>query len=275
MNWPRGLLFSAAAIIGISAVITVKLVQLQNRAGSLPDVIPAPESRSTRALYPFSVIPGGVRNEEELRDSIARDPVVAEHYRDIRAARMLPMRLVRDLNAYVSYRSGQRIFWTHHLVRIKKGELVLTDGQSIIRGRCGNQIVPAYLRPKGVPSTVDPMLPPAEVFESGIPPLMEAPFNQAMLAEAAPHRAPVVPTTTSAPAMPYFPPIIPPVSWCCSGGSASAPVPGGPRQGGPGDTRQPPRDGPGGTPTPVPEPTTLVLLAMGFAALRLFSWKKI
>jgi hypothetical protein len=35
---------------------------------------------SARAIYPYSVIPGGVESAAELRNSVTRDPVVAEHY---------------------------------------------------------------------------------------------------------------------------------------------------------------------------------------------------
>jgi PEP-CTERM motif len=272
MKWRRGLLLSAVGVIGITTGITARLLQIRGVAGSLLQVIPAPDSRATRAFYPFSVIPGGVRNGEELRESIALDPLVAEHYRDIQPARMLPIRLVTDLNAYVSYRSGQKIFWTHHLIRIKKGELVLTDGHSMIRGRCGNQIVPAYLRPQGVPTTLDPEVPPLAVFEAGLPPLIQTPSGHALLAEGQPPAVPAVPTNTSVPPLMYWPPIAaPPVSWCCSGTATSVPGPTGTLRGGTSGLPRPPLDypNPSGV-TPVPEPGSLALIGIGLATLALF-----
>lgn len=42
--------------------------------------------------------------------------------------------------AHVSYRKGDRLFWTRNKVRIPAGERILTDGRHEIRARCGNRI---------------------------------------------------------------------------------------------------------------------------------------
>ena len=81
-----------------------------------------------RALYPFSVIPGGVENVRELRRALARDPVAADHYAGFDLAKARVIRLNHDWPLYVSYRMGDRIFWTSKKLRIHKGERVITDG---------------------------------------------------------------------------------------------------------------------------------------------------
>lgn len=269
MKWRSVLVFSAIFIAGISIGIGLRVLRLEKIRTTLQSIVPAPDTRAGRAIYPYSLIPGGVRNSYELSQSIAHDPVLAEHYRDIRAAAMFPLRLPSDTEGYVSYRVGNHIYWTRHLVRIRKGELVLTDGSRMIRGRCGNQIVPAYLRPKAIPTTLDPMDPPPMVFESGYPPVMNLPPAEALLAEK---NAPPLPVTPSAPGgstpPAFWPPLVPPIAWCCSGSTQTGtPLPVPPTSGGGGDTPVPPATPPITPVTPVPEPGTLLMVGAGLALL--------
>jgi hypothetical protein len=269
MKWRSVLVFSAILIAGISIGVGLRVLRLEKISTTLQSVAPAPDARASRAIYPYSLIPGGVRNSFELSESIAHDPVLAEHYRDIRPAAMFPLRLVTDTEGYVSYRVGSHIYWTHHLVRIRKGELVLTDGYRMIRGRCGNQIVPAYLRPKGTPTTLDPMEPPPVVFESGYPPVLNVPPAQAQLAEKEAPPFPITPTTPGGGTPPaYWPPVAPPVAWCCSGSTQTAGTPPPvPPTGGGGDTPVPPAPPPATPVTPVPETGTLLMVGAGLAVL--------
>jgi len=269
MKWRSVLMLSAILVAGISIGIGLRVLRLQKISTTLQSVIPAPDTRANRAIYPYSLIPGGVRNSYELSESISHDPVLAEHYRDLRPAAMFPLRLTTDTEGYVSYRVGGKIYWTSHLVRIRKGELVLTDGYHMVRGRCGNQIVPAYLRPKGIPTTLDPLEPPAQVFESGYPPVMNLPPNQVLLAEKNAPPLPVipgVPGTTAPPA--FWPPVVPPVAWCCSGSTQTGTPPAvPPTGGGGGDTPVPPATPPTTPITPVPEPGTVLLVGAGLVLL--------
>lgn len=102
--------------------------------------VPPFAERGNRIVYPHSVIPGGIGSAEELRLYAARDGAVAEHYRRFRygAARMV--RLDAERRAYVSYRNKHGIFWTRKKVLLKKGELLITDGRTLVRTRCGNQV---------------------------------------------------------------------------------------------------------------------------------------
>src|SRR5271156_3230934 len=66
---------------------------------------PNPESDKTdRILYPYSVIPGGVRNSAELRNAVAHDEVVAEHYSDFDLREVRVARLAEARAVFVSYR---------------------------------------------------------------------------------------------------------------------------------------------------------------------------
>jgi hypothetical protein len=91
-------------------------------------------------VYPYSVVPGGVRDAQSLRESAARDRAVARHYAkfDYRKARLV--RVTEPREVYVSYRIRDTIFWTHKKIRLLPGEPLLTDGNITARAKCGNQI---------------------------------------------------------------------------------------------------------------------------------------
>jgi hypothetical protein len=91
-----------------------------------------------RPIFNSSVVPGGVYSLGELRAVIARDAIVANHYRDAHLDDMSVVTLTSGRAAYVSYRRGNRVYWTRERVWLKAGETVLTDGTTMIRARCGN-----------------------------------------------------------------------------------------------------------------------------------------
>jgi hypothetical protein len=121
-----------------------------------------------RPIYNGSVVPGGVYSLDELRTVIARDPVVAEHYRHADLGEMRAVTLTKGRAAYVSYRRGNRIFWTRGRVWLKPGETVLTDGTTTIRARCGNCV--ADIR-QGDVAAVEPAH--GELDEAVVPPTPE------------------------------------------------------------------------------------------------------
>src|ERR1035437_8652606 len=59
--------------------------------------------RAARQMFPFSVIPGGLMDTRELADSISKDAVVRDHYRDRQDDRMWFTRVKKPMMAYVSY----------------------------------------------------------------------------------------------------------------------------------------------------------------------------
>src|SRR5579863_2298463 len=93
-----------------------------------------------RPVYPYSVVPGGVKDARELKWVADHDPVVAAHYAGFDYDHARIVRLVLARTAYVSYRIGNQVYWTRHRVTLKKGETVLTDGKITARSRCGNRV---------------------------------------------------------------------------------------------------------------------------------------
>jgi hypothetical protein len=95
---------------------------------------------AARPVYPYSIVPGGVATREDVQHRVETDPVVARHYAsfDIRKAHAVAVTKPRAV--HVSYRKGDKVYWTARTVMLAAGETLLTDGASEIRGRCGNRI---------------------------------------------------------------------------------------------------------------------------------------
>jgi hypothetical protein len=209
-----------------------------------------------RPLFPYSVVPGGVESAQELKNAMAHDPVVAGHYADFDVAKARVVRLDQDRMEYVSYRLGDRVYWTNRKLKLLKGESVLTDGKHEARTRCGNQLSETAQAP------VSPKQPSVEAMEAENPEL--------------------VPPTELPPA-PLFAPVFP-----SAAGTGATPGPVTPAAGPPGGGVIPPGFFPpvggGGTlgsngplppppppPVSIPEPGTVELLAAGLGALYFFS----
>jgi hypothetical protein len=217
----------------------------------LPQISPN-GSDSTRAVYPYSVIPGGVESASELRNSVAHDPVVAEHYGDFDIARARVVRLDQDRLLYVSYRLGNRVFWSKNRLTLPKGETVITDGANMARTRCGNRIAEAPVGPVMAAEPAFESAPPevAQVL-AGAPALLGAPF--------VPGDVPLAPPPAFG-----FPP--------ASGSPGGIFTPGTPIVGGggpPSHGAAPPPVVPPVIPPPVstPEPEALLMLATGLTGL--------
>ena len=100
----------------------------------------AARSLEDRPVYPYSVVPGGVKDARELKRAAEHDPVVASHYAGFDYVNARIVRLVLARSAYVSYRVGNRVYWTRHRIRLMKGEKLITDGKMTLRTRCGNRV---------------------------------------------------------------------------------------------------------------------------------------
>jgi PEP-CTERM motif len=137
-----------------------------------------------RPVYPYSVVPGGVRDARELKWAAQHDPVVAAHYAGFDYDRGRVVRLVLARTAYVSYRIGNKVYWTRHRLKLKKGETVVTDGKITVRSRCGNRVeeVPqqeaSALEPPAVKFD-EPMIPALGIASSNPPVPFESALNQA------------------------------------------------------------------------------------------------
>jgi hypothetical protein len=252
-------LFFSAAVLwrGVARLQAAMTPGKNTPQATLPAGIPTPKPdfRAARQIFPYSIIPGGVRSGREVEDSIVKDPVVARHYAGIDANRLMAERLKHDMDLFSSYRLGNNVYWTKHPIRLRAGELVLTDGVNLIRARCGNRLSSTSSQQ----STTDTSAvePPEIVFEAGTPSLVEFAVDTPIFVEitdespalTASNR--VAPETPGAPTYSSYAPtgysmIAPP--WCCSGPKESIPPPPTPL-------------------TPVPEPASLLLLAAGVGVI--------
>ena len=97
-------------------------------------------ARPAKVVYRNSVLPGGVGSAVELRSALAHDPVAAAHYAGFNVGAARKVQVERSRMAHVSYRIGDKIYWTKKPVRLAQGETLLSDGEHLVRGRCGNRI---------------------------------------------------------------------------------------------------------------------------------------
>jgi hypothetical protein len=199
----------------------------------------------SQRIYPYSVIPGGAHSPRQLRDAIAHDPLVAQHYANFDASRARVIRLAHTEEMYVSYRLDDHIYWTKKRLTIYQGEALLTDGQHQARTRCGNRLSATPMQP------VSPKEPPAAA--------MSAPSNATLVAENRPiaPRLPIDPLPVLG--TPLAGPPANPVGWLIP--PPDYPLVGG---GAPYDPQQTPPSGP---PVEAPEPSALLMLVVGLAAL--------
>jgi PEP-CTERM motif len=204
-----------------------------------------------RTLYPYSVIPGGVESAAELKSAIAHDPVVARHYAGFDVAKTHVIRLDQDRMEYVSYRLGDRVFWTNRELTIRKGETLITDGTHEARTRCGNRLSENAVGPTSAaqPSAQALNSPPAA------PPELFA--GNYLPAEIPDGRLPLLPMGGNTPGGPVGT-IIPPAYFPYVGG------------GPPGTPLTPP------VPPPVntPEPASILLLAAGLGSVLVFGRRR-
>jgi hypothetical protein len=97
-------------------------------------------TRSLRPNYPYSIIPGGAYSNAELNYADKADPVVKEHYASFNVKKAQMVQLTEDRYQYASYRLQNKVYWTKKKLRLPKGEVLLTDGASFARARCGNRL---------------------------------------------------------------------------------------------------------------------------------------
>jgi hypothetical protein len=148
------MLSSLVLVLGMSALFGLisdrRAVHIIEPPGQLPIEMaePAQEPRSpARPVFRHSVIAGGAYSADEVEAAMGRDRVVATHYSTVNARELRVETLPEDRAAYMSYRVGDKIFWTKQKVRLKQGETILTDGVNHIRARCGNCIAFAPMEP--------------------------------------------------------------------------------------------------------------------------------
>ena len=231
---PAVLLVTSLAIRHVrsraAADAPAQVSSLQTNWQSALDLSEAAASAAPRrAVFPYSVIPGGVRDAKELQAAASKDPVVAQHYSDFRIVRAHTLRLDRPALMYVSYRLSNRVYWTRKPVHIPAGETLISDGENYARVRCGNRLSPIAALPVSLSE------PPTEKLETPdfIPPLLAdlmpgEGFGSFPLPNtlSGPPTLPGTPVASGVPPV-GFPPILPP-GVVPPGGSTVTPPPGNP-----------------------------------------------
>jgi hypothetical protein len=219
-----------------------------------------------RVVYPYSIIPGGVRTPDDLREVSEHDRVVGSHYAgfDFRNAKIVE--LDQPKLVYLSYRMGDKVFWTAKRVSLHKGEKLITDGKMTARVRCANRIS------ESAQPIVSPVEPPAAKFEEPFDGTAgQIPFpgdfnatgpgrEYAGLGAAGP---PTLISSGTAPfpgagLPPIFPPPIPTAG--CPPVDVKDELAAGSGKSNPCPHHKPP-------PPPVPEPATLLLVSSGIAGI--------
>jgi hypothetical protein len=207
-------------------------------------------SVSGHPIFPYSVVGGGVHSSEEAQQAVHGDAVVRRHYSGFNGRSAHLIHLTKDRAAYVSYRMGDRIFWTRHKVPLRAGEVFLSDGRSLIRARCGNRVSDTPQAPVSPHEPPDRVMSKPEFFPAPVPigsPTWEDPEGFALYAPP----GPTLPPGYFVP--PIYLPNPPPVS-VGPGSPGLPPVP-------------PPPVGPGTGPVAAPEPSSWALLVLGLVCI--------
>jgi PEP-CTERM motif len=232
----------------------------------------APQIQPSRPIYPYSVVPGGFEDAKELKWVAEHDPVVAAHYAGFDYARAQVVRLTLDRTVYVSYRIGNRIYWTSRRVTLHKGEKLVTDGRMTARTRCGNRVAEAPQQ-EAAPAVEPPLQKFDEPIRAGDGTAMQTPpvpFQSALL-----NRPPMPGPGPLGPLILYNPFVggawvsisPPPLPFgVCAPVKKKGSSDGGIAMDTKKKTVGPCGSGGGGTET-VPEPGTWIMLATGLAAI--------
>lgn len=172
--------------------------------------IPVPRQTAIHhyPIYNYSVVRGGVHSAEELRQAIAHDRAVAQHYARFQYEHARLVRLQKPALVYLSYRMNDKIFWTRTRHRLTPGEELITDGTITARTKCANQVSTRKQL------AVSPEEPPAAALEQIEPPPLLPPAETkfpALYKEALLTPAPPAPWVGPAlgPAFPFVGPPLP------------------------------------------------------------------
>src|SRR5271167_74906 len=96
-----------------------------------------------RPVYPYSVVPGGIHSPYELKRVIEQDPVVGRQFQGFDFQLAHAVQVSNRQAMYVSYRIGNKVYWTRKKIWLHPGETLITDGKIVARARCGNRVAKA------------------------------------------------------------------------------------------------------------------------------------
>jgi len=169
----------------------------------------------TRKVFPYSIVPGGAENLDEARRAMI-DPGVKANYAGIDFKKLRQVKLRANLSGYVSYRWGEKIYWTSTMLTLRAGETVFTDGIYLVRGRGLNCYSPRAMLP------ISPNEPTEKVLDTPVEmPVIAYSFPK--LPVDAPELPP--PPESLTPAVPIFPPASPATPGKTGGGIWFPPIP--------------------------------------------------
>ena len=148
---PRGIIAGSVATLALVLGALILTAPQPSKRKALPDfAMPSPavsassaapvDDKPLRLVYRNSVVPGGVHSAAELAAIIKRDPIAAAHYAGFNVAKAHLVQVEQSRMVHVSYRIGNQIYWTKNKVRLALNEYLLSDGEHLIRARCGNRI---------------------------------------------------------------------------------------------------------------------------------------
>lgn len=147
-------LLAIASTLIAAALVTLAPIPWRPRPSSasrLPQLAAAHEvamvvQQTTRKVYPYSLVPGGAENLDEAKRAM-NDPAVKANYKGVDFAKLRQVKLTKNLSGYVSYRWGDKVYWTSYMLTLRTGETVFTDGVYLVRGRGLNCYSPQPMLP--------------------------------------------------------------------------------------------------------------------------------
>jgi hypothetical protein len=94
---------------------------------------------AVRPAYPFSLIWRGVASVEEFCQKTQEDALLRYYTRSFSCGDAYSMTYSHDVNVYVSFLQGGKIWWTRKPMLVRAGTGVITDGSRKFLMRCGNE----------------------------------------------------------------------------------------------------------------------------------------
>lgn len=128
----------------VSGIVAVTSASVGG-ARAMPVV--ATTAKPARRVYPYSIVPGGVAGRDDVVRMMKMDKVVAAHYASFEVDKASVTTVSKPRAVFVSYRKGDKVYWTAKKHTLAAGETLLTDGSNEIRGRCGNRVSDVAMLP--------------------------------------------------------------------------------------------------------------------------------